>query len=265
MTNQEILPTQKPNQGFVVGEHEYLLAEDDNTAMQSLLEEAGQEPDPIKRHEAETEVALLGIHLAIEALVNQNAEVDIASAKSANIRGRRIAEEAQEIAKTHGIAMLAGGKVGWLASNGPLSVPVERQTKKEANFWLGTIIDKNSATRSAFEHLQDEGVDDKLMETLSGSVLPSFLVALKAGKGNLRPVSKGTRGMKHAKPERSLDTEYPAYKLDVQGTNYRAIIILPGKREHEEKQEHVIILAALYDHGDQPKIMNSLFGKVKKK
>jgi hypothetical protein len=79
-----------------------------------------------------------------------------------------------------------------------------------------------------------------------------------AGRGRLRPVNKlkaGTQGSVIS-GDRIINTEYPAYKIGIRGTNNRAIVLLPEKIEGEQ----VVILAALYDHEDQQKVTKAIGG-----
>jgi hypothetical protein len=159
--------------------------------------------------------------------------------------------------------MLAGESIGWLASNGPLTVPIERIEKGGIGYWFGTITDKHRVTKDALEHLGSQGKVNELTHHLKTNALPQFIRDVKTGSGKLRPVSKGTRGAKKVDPARSLNTKYPGYKMDVEGSNNRAIVLLPGKRDDSGRQEQVIILAALYEHEDQAKIYSALFLKGK--
>jgi hypothetical protein len=234
----------------LLGEHESLLGNEDRVELQTLRAEGS----------SEAEVTLLGVQLAIEAMVNQQAKEDIEAARAANAQGRKLAGETNT---SSAVTMLAGESIGWLASNGPLTVPVERIEKDGIGYWFGAITDKHRVTKDAMARLERQGKAEKLINHLKTNALPQFIRNLKEGSRKLRPISKGTRGAKKVDPAQSLNTKYPAYKMDVEGTNNRAIVLLPGKRDDSGRQEQIIILAALYDHEDQAKIYSALFLKGK--
>ena len=131
--------------------------------------------------------------------------------------------------------MIAGSEIGWIASDGPVSVPVERQERqnKTGGYWVGSIINKNPDTQKAFASLEATGKAEAIMNQLRQSDIPRYLQTGVAAKSVQKP-----------------DTVYPTADIAIEGTDQRAILLLPSKREEAGRQEQVALVAAIYDHAD---------------
>lgn len=140
-------------------------------------------------------------------------------------------------------------KIGWLDGQDELTLPLEKLEDKD--IYLGSLVEQNNATRRAKERLEAQNEWDKLLDRLEAG-LPQLWQNILTGSGGLRPVSIG--GRKSGKNQHVLNTTYPAYKVGVEGTNNRAIIMVGDKLNGKP----VFILAALYDHEDQVSILKSL-------
>ena len=140
-------------------------------------------------------------------------------------------------------------KIGWL--DGQDEQPLSLEKLEDDDIYLGSIVEQNNATRRAKEKLEAQNEWDKLLDRLKDG-LPQLWQNILMGSGNLRPVAKG--GRKNGKKQQALNTTYPAYKIGVEGSNNRAVILLGEKLDGKP----VFILAALYDHEDQKAILNSL-------
>lgn len=152
---------------------------------------------------------------------------------------------------------LDGSKIGWIPGDSNITLALDEEGAEDRQYLFGSIVGSHRVTHDAYGHLEQEGVAEHLMELLKDNAIPRLLEDIKSGGGKLRPISIGHRSAKDAKPERSLNTEYPAYKIDVQGTNNRAIVLLADKLDGVP----VVILATMYDHEDQAKVLSTLFLK----
>lgn len=149
------------------------------------------------------------------------------------------------------------GKIGWITENETKKVTTEKVKAGDLEYLFVDLTPMNRTTVGLMEHLEKEGVANHLMETLKEKLIPELDIDVRHGTGKLRPVSIGGRNPKDVKPERSLNTSYPAYKIDAEGTNNRAIILMLG--EHEGQP--VFGLGALYDHADDGVVHKNLFLK----
>ena len=153
-------------------------------------------------------------------------------------------------------------KIGWLDGEEPFEVPVETIDQQESGLKLASIVEMGSATKRAADSLRAQGEWDGLLQNLKQS-LPQFWQNVRMGKGSLRPISIGGRRPSQVDAQHALNTSYPAYKLDVKGTNNRALVLLVPAQPGQTDQAPVFVLAAMYDHEDQGRVLNSLFTKTK--
>jgi len=207
---------------------------------------------PLERREAiEHDVQEFLGEMALSEWMQSRAEEHIRRAKElAQGSGKEVLKESKTVT-------LDGSKIGWIPGDSNITVALEEQGPEDHSYLFGTIVNDHRVTKTAYQHLEQEGIADHLMELLNENSIPRLLEDLKSGTGKLRPISMGGRTAKDVKPERSLNTQYPAYKVDVQGTSNRAIVLLADKQE----ETPVVILAAMYDHEDQGKVLSTLFLK----
>ncbi|MDL2341553.1 MAG: hypothetical protein QFB87_00535 [Patescibacteria group bacterium] len=218
------------------------LSLDEQMVVGDLFAEAVASDMPERR----AEVAQLAGEMALSEQVQRQADADIAQAKSYNEHTQTVIAE-RESEQTIAVDC---DKIGWLIGKGTITVPVERNPNDSTAFYFASIIGEHRVTQDAYTHLEAEGVSDYLMDLLKTNGIPRFLEELKGNSGKLRPVN-ATPGAARNK-QRKVNTTYPAYKIDVQGTRNRALVLLPGKINGEQ----VVVLAAIYDHEDQTKVLN---------
>jgi len=146
---------------------------------------------------------------------------------------------------------LDNSKIGWLKGSETTSVNAELCEYHDQKFWVANLTGHQNATKDAFEKLEVQGLAEKLMNSIKGATGAAFVEDLRKGAGTLRPMAKGSGNNKR---DKKIDTEYPCYKIGVQGSNNRAILILPEKIDAQQ----VIVVVALFDHEDDQKIYNVL-------
>ena len=100
--------------------------------------------------------------------------------------------------------------------------------------------------------------DPKLMAKITDEIIPQLWDDVMSGRGRQRPISIGSNYhvSRSLRADRCLDTQYPGYKLNVNGNSKRAILLILDRAEDQTPQ---FALAALYEHPDQPKIWNRMF------
>lgn len=151
-------------------------------------------------------------------------------------------------------------RIGWINREESAEVKAEEVKTVVKPYLFIDLTGENAVTRDLRDELKQQDVDTELMDTVKEKVIPKLWDGVKSGHSKgLRPVAIGNRSRKEVDPEQSLNTTYPAYKVDVQGTNNRGIIlILDGSSEMP-----AFGLAALYDHDDDGRVHRSLFLKQK--
>ena len=142
-------------------------------------------------------------------------------------------------------------KIGWLNDSESVVVDAELCEYHDQKFWVANLTGHQNATKDAFEKLESQGLAEKLMDSIKGATGAAFIEDLRKGAGTLRPMSKGSGPNKR---DKKIDTEYPCYKIGVQGSNNRALLILPEKIDGQQ----VLVVAALFDHEDDQKVYNAL-------
>lgn len=150
-------------------------------------------------------------------------------------------------------------KVGWVRSSESKEIQIEKVGKEDTPVYLGSIIDSDSVTQAAADELVEQGEWDSLMEKLRSETLPMLWNGIREGRGRVRPISVGNRSPNSVKVQTSLNTKYPAYKSYVLGTNNEAIVLLVDKIGDDP----VFVLAAMYDHDDQQRVLKHTFLKTK--
>lgn len=146
---------------------------------------------------------------------------------------------------------LDNSKIGWLNGAESTTVDAELCEYHDQKFWVANLTGHQNATKDAFQKLEGQGLAEKLMDSIKGATGAAFVEDLRKGAGTLRPMSKGGGPNKR---DKKIDTEYPCYKIGVQGSNNRAILILPEKIDGQQ----VLVVAALFDHEDDGKVYNVL-------
>lgn len=146
---------------------------------------------------------------------------------------------------------LDNSKIGWLNGAETTSLNAELCEYHDQKFWVANLTSQQNATKDAFEKLESQGLAEKLMDSIKGATGAAFIEDLRKGAGTLRPMSKGAGPNKR---DKKIDTEYPCYKIGVQGSNNRALLILPEKIDGQQ----VLVVAALFDHEDDQKVYNAL-------
>lgn len=206
---------------------------------------------------------------------HERAIADLIGELAASETARRIADESIEGARqlareqrTNGEKVRSGtatfpldfSLIGWIKKKDSVEpVMVEEYEDNNIKYYFSSLIGEDSVTKNAFEALETQGLAEELIDEIKRTCLPELWERILSGDRKLRPVSVG--GKKKTKPSNSLNTTYPAYKIDVRGTNNRAVIIVGGRIDGAP----VFFLAALYDHDDQPKIDQHMFlNKTKK-
>ncbi len=149
-------------------------------------------------------------------------------------------------------------QIGWLSEKEAQPIEVERVESRGLIYYFASIVGLDNIASKAMEHLNKEGTSAKLLSALRGEYIPGLWSDIIHGRGKSRPLSFGG-GKRGA--DRSLNTTLPAYKIDVQGTNNRGIVLVPGRIDGAP----VMVLAALFDHEDQPSILGHMgLGKRRK-
>lgn len=149
--------------------------------------------------------------------------------------------------------------IGWLQGEGSHNVEIEKTGRKDNPVYFGSITGQNRVTHSAAENLKASGEWDSLLHTLKIEKLSMLWAEIQSGSRRIRPVSIGSRSIKDVEPDNSMNTTYPAYKIDVHGTNNRALVMMTDRKD----EIPVFVLAAMYDHDDQQAVLNQLFLKQK--
>lgn len=150
-------------------------------------------------------------------------------------------------------------KIGWLDDDSTRKIQVEEVATPSLKYLFTDFTNDHPVTRRAAEHLQREGIKEKLVDSIIKEKIPIMWQEVLAGRGSQRSISIGNREVKDVQPARSLNTTLPAYKIDVLGTSNRAIIIKLG----DVDDKPVFALAAVYDHEDQERVLQTLFLKHK--
>jgi len=221
------------------------LHEEDRRVVSELFADAMRKGTDRQRLGALQAFGALAVELADNLFIQQQADEAIENAKRYS---------KQEEVTWH--CTLDGEKLGWIPGDSNITIKLEPKEKHDRKFLFGSIVSQHRVTDTAFKHLEAQGVADTLLQTLTEQSLPRFLAELQSGSRRLRPSNKTSAKGTAKSDDRNLNTAYPAYKLDVQGTNNRAIILLPEKQDGVQ----VIVLAALYDHEDQDKVLNAIKG-----
>ena len=149
-------------------------------------------------------------------------------------------------------ASVDANKISWIEGVQQTEVEAEQVEAETLSYKFVDLTGMNSATHKCMELLamQTKGSEQllpKLLTTLKEVALPRLYHDIKTG-GSLRPMTKTGNNDR-------ADTEYPAYKIGVHGTQNRAIILLL----EDGGEGPTLALAALYDHDDEAMIYHALY------
>ncbi|MCX6806442.1 MAG: hypothetical protein NTY56_03285, partial [Patescibacteria group bacterium] len=148
-----------------------------------------------------------------------------------------------------------------------IEITTEDVKTKELNYLLVNLIDMNTTTKANYGKLTDQSAEgtsnlgEKLLDLVKQEKIPILHKDILKRSSSLRPIAISGKKLKDVDPEQSLNTSYPAYKIDVQGSNNRAIIL---KLENTSEGMPVYAVVAIYDHDDDKAIHKNLFLKQKK-
>lgn len=205
-----------------------------------------------ERAEHESVIRELLAEMAVSEAIQAEASRHIAEARSYGKRGNGKSHESS--ARKFAVDMK---KIGWLESENQGEVSVETVESPNLKYYFADMTDMHRVTKSAREDLRRQGEDEKLTTLLKEEKIPIMWQKVLHGSSEQRSISIGNREVKDVPASRSLNTTFPAFKLDVLGTNNRAIILKLGEVEGVP----VFALAALYDHEAQDHVLNTLFLK----
>lgn len=144
--------------------------------------------------------------------------------------------------------------IKWLpAESDGVKLQTEPVTADDMTFEFADLAPLHRVTRKARERLSDEGKLDDLLEQTKKRYIPALERAVKSGQNQeFRPVQYFT-GTKDK--DRTVKTEFPAYKFGLHGTDNRAILLMLGENDAGRK---IYGLAAIYDHEDQDAVLHAL-------
>ena len=225
---------------------------DPQRAYLAQLQSEGSRLPESERAEHEALVSELAGELALSESMQLQAGDYIARAKLLVMGGDIVPPKTKQIS-------IDAGKIGWLAGTGEQEVSAQEILTPELDYLFVDLTGKHRVTQRLRYELTKQGVDKKLTEKVTTEGIPALWNGIVSGRDRSESISIGSRAQKHVKADRSLNTSFPAYKIDAQGTNNRAIVMLMGRAADDKP---IISLAALYDHKDQADIYKSLFLKT---
>jgi hypothetical protein len=153
--------------------------------------------------------------------------------------------------KLKGSVEIDGSRIGWLNTDEKFSTDIELLEYGGLEYWFGQTYDQHSSTKKAYEKLSLSDKAERLIGALKSSKAAKLIHSLDTGLGEFRPVNKNSTPKGN---DKKIDTDYPAYKLDVEGTNNRAIFLVLGKKD----DRYILVLTALFDHDDDTMVYRSL-------
>lgn len=149
---------------------------------------------------------------------------------------------------------IPAGKIDWISKGQEQTVEVETVHTPGITYGFVDLTAQNAATRKAANKLavqtttNGERILPKLQGMLKTQLIPRLYDDILHGGSSRRPLSRqGNESGNRAA------TDYPVYKLGVQGTSNRAIVLILNGGE-----KPVIALAALYDHDDDLSVLRAI-------
>lgn len=220
--------------------------------LDQLRAEAAALPDA-ERAEQEAMIASLAGELSLTEAVRQEADFYVQRAK-------HLAKGLVEGHKETVDVPVDLSKIGWLNSEEVTTIQAEPVHSAGLDYLFVNLTSLHRTTTKSTEKLEKQGELAAALGKVKQEGIPVLWTAIISGRNQERPISMGNRRSANT-VHRSLKTAYPGYKIDVFGGNNRAIILILDKQD----EKPVIGLAALYDHADQPAIVNSLFKSPSRK
>lgn len=228
------------------------IPKDDQEFVAAMREDV-KDGSPEEQAYVEDEVRTFIAELALSEEVRAQAQRDIQAAKDAAKKGRKGSGEAKSESRKVKVDM---SRIGWIKGNDVEELPVESVDTGGFKYGFTDLTGLNATTKKTTEHLASQSnnngdqVLEKLLETLKQTNLPVLYENIKQRK-NLRPVSSGS-GRNDS--YRRIATDYPSYKIHLNGTKNVAIIMLL----EDSELGPTLGLAALYDHADDKHIYRAL-------
>lgn len=195
--------------------------------------------------------------LAVQEAVREQVARDIA-------RGRQLAENRTgkrggEVDVPEHVVTIDFDQIGWIDRDGTEDVVASVVETPEVTYDFIDLTGENTVTRKKYEALEAQSergiknMGERLMAATREAVIPRIHRDILQGKSN----SVSVRGRKKNQVTRgnSLNTLYPAYKEDVQGTKNRVIVL---KVDGKDSQRPAYAIAALYDHDDQDTVLRNM-------
>lgn len=239
--------------------------ESDQRTIEELIDEAGGLDN--LPHDDRLYIEDLKRSLSLEEKAARLAEQEIRRARqySARLSGAvALAEQQEDVLKIYQEVPINVADIGWIdGSEERMAQGRLVQPPEGPNYIFVDMTDMHRTTKDATVKLQgqslgESSVYDEAMSQLVEHIIPLLDKNLKRG-ANARPVRGGV-GHKKKSPkngkDKSIATNYPAYKEGVMGTQNRAIILRLGTVT--ESETPVYGLAALYDHDDEGMIYRAL-------
>ncbi len=143
--------------------------------------------------------------------------------------------------------------IKWMTGNGEISLPTELVSSNELQYRFVDLTPLHSVTSSARELLKKQNKLEDLTNIVKLRMVPELEKDIKNGgkSRKFRPVQDIGNNDK----DRTVKTDYPAYKFGINGPQNRAILLLLGKGEDEIP---IYGLASICDHEDQDKVLRAL-------
>ncbi len=206
--------------------------------------------------EHEELIAMIAGELALSEVLQRQAEQDIAAAKEMAAKNRQKVGEKTKLTLSVDMA-----RIGWINGEEKVDLPAQKITTENMEYDFVDLTELSRPTKDLKERLERQkdkdgiSIASKLTESVKTNGIPNLSANIKQGHGKqLRPVSIGNRRKKDVTAEQSLNTSYTAYKINVQGTNNRAIVISFGENKTGRP---AFGLAILYDHVDETRVHNT--------
>lgn len=143
--------------------------------------------------------------------------------------------------------------VRWISKHDSITLNSEKVQEGEMSYRFVDLTALNRTTAKAREHVKKDGKLDAALDYIKHQSIPQLEQAIMSGGGGyFRPVQDiGTNDR-----DRTVQTDFPAYKFGVNGTEYRAVLLLLGKNDTDGLQQYG--LASICDHDDQEAVIRAL-------
>ena len=226
------------------------LPEIERGVISEIFADAMATPTEEECHKQLLEFGRFAVEVADNDYAQRKADLHLKAAKT--YADRQFLAKA-ELAATPTI-IIDSGKIRWLEKDKPLTIELQLAGDSGEEYLFGSIVDQHPTTIKAYQKLHSKGFLPTLEQTLVDSAIPTLLKNISGGSRRLRPVNKTGGTSKEKSNDRNVDTRYASYKVDVQGTSNRAILLLPDKIDGKQ----VVLLAAMYYHEDQDQVFRAI-------